>query len=270
MPVDDDVRLAAVKLVLPADAVATDLLAAWAHGIWQPAPGAPLPLQWAVERGRARPGPSLDSSRRLVLQASDVVTARGLRCTSPMRTAFQLMRRACVVEAVVVADAFARAGLLELPWFYAYVDGHRRWPGVDEVRRCLEHASSRAASPGESRLRMVAVLGGLPEPYVNLPYYRGDSLLAVLDLYLVGRRDAAVEYDGVYHEEALQRHADNRRENRIVLSNQVPVLRYDRFTVARHSARERALHEMAQAIGLEAPNTLRSIWFHDPKRPLRW
>jgi hypothetical protein len=51
-----------------------------------------------------------------------------------MRTAFDLMRRACLVEAVTIADAFAYAELLDLPWFFAYVDAHRRWPGVDHCR----------------------------------------------------------------------------------------------------------------------------------------
>jgi hypothetical protein len=267
--VDDNTRLAAMRLVLPEHAIATDLLAAWAHGVWRPAPGAPLPLQWAVERGRARPRESLDGSRRMVVPASDVVTAGGLVCTSPSRTCFQLMRRACLVEAVVVADAFAGASLVRLPEFYAYVDSHRRWPGVEEVRRRLEHATSASRSPGETRLRMVAVLGGLPEPYVNVPMYRGEELLGYPDLLLVGRRCTGVEYDGAYHETPLQRRNDLRRENRFLLGG-LPLLRYDRFTVSRHVLRQQALGEMARSIRVDPLGDLRPEWFSTPRRPYRW
>ncbi len=270
VPVDDEVRLAALRLALPEDAVATDLLAAWALGVWSPPPGQPLPLQWALARGRARPRQTADASRRLVVASTDVVTARGLQCTSPLRTAFQLMRRACPVEAVVVADAFAAAGAVELPWLWAYAEAHRRWPGVARVRSALQHATRHARSPGESRLRMIPVLGGLPEPYVNLPMYRDDTLLGVLDLYLVGRRRVGVEYDGSHHELVDQRHADHRRENRLAVHGQLPLLRYDRFTVARHPERQRALYEMAQAIGVEPLGDLRPAWFADPRLPFRW
>ncbi len=71
---------------------------------------------------------------------------QGVLATAPMRTAFELARRACLVEAVVVIDAFASAGLVELPWFWAYLNCHRRWPGVQRVREAAELASDRARS----------------------------------------------------------------------------------------------------------------------------
>lgn len=263
-------RVAAVRDALPADAVATGLLAAWAHGVWTPRPGAALPLQWALARGRARPRVSLDASRRLVLSPRDVVEVSGLLVTSPERTAFDLMRRAPLVEAVVVADAFAAAGAVELPWLWAYVDAHRRWPDVESTRRALRLASSGARSPGETRLRMVVVLGGLPEPYVNVPMYHGAELLAVPDLYIVGRRDAVAEYDGAYHEDDVQHRHDLRRENRLATIGRLPVLRYDRHTLARPALRQAALEQLAQAVGVRPPGTLRPHWFADPRRPFRW
>ncbi|KQX66766.1 hypothetical protein [Angustibacter sp. Root456] len=270
LTIDDDVRLAAARLALPEDAVASGRLAAWLHGAWSPSPGEPLPLEWARDKARARPLRTLDGSHRLVVEGSDVVVVRGLRCTSAMRTAFQLMRRAPLVEAVVVAEAFAWCGQLELPWLWAYVDAHRRWPGVEHTRRALDFVKNGVRSPGESRLRMVAVLGGLPEPLVNLPVERGRELLGVLDLYLIGRRPAGAEYDGAYHESAAQRTADNRRENRITVETGLPVLRYDRRSISRHAARERVLWEMARATGVEPRNSLDPRWFNDPRRPFRW
>jgi hypothetical protein len=189
-----------------------------------------------------------------------------------MRTTFDLMRRTCLVEAVAIADSFTYQGLVDPMGFAAYVDSHRRWPGVDHCRQALNLASADARSPGESRLRMIAVLGGLPEPFVNPPYYRDDDLIGYPDLLLVGPRErwAAVEYDGSYHLEPEQRSADLRRENRFVMLGTLPVLRYDAHTVSRHSERLRALHEMSRAIGVRPNLTLDPRWFFDPRRPLRW
>ncbi|GAB3590045.1 DUF559 domain-containing protein [Angustibacter peucedani] len=268
--VDDHVRVSALRLALPDHAVATGLLAAWALGAWRPAHGRPLPLDWAVLREEHRPRGPAARSHRLVIGAADVVERNGLLCTSPQRTLFDIMRRACLVEAVVAADAFAGRGLVDLPHVYGYVDGHRRWPGVELVRRRLEHATRHARSPGETRLRMVAVLGGLPEPYVNVPMYRGEELLAVPDLLLEGRRWAVAEYDGQHHEHEEQHVRDLRRENRLSVVAGVPVLRFDRHSLSRHALREKVLAELAAAIDVRPAGGLRPLWFADPRRPLRW
>lgn len=270
LPVTDDLRLAALRLVMPQDAVATHQLAAWLHGAWHPTPGALVPLQLATPRSRSVASLAPEGAHRLVTWPDDVVHVRGMACTSPMRTAFQLMRRAPLVEAVVVADAFAGAGLIDLPWMWAYVDAHRRWPGVEHARVALRLASARSRSPGETRLRMVPVLGGLPLPLVNPPVRHEGRLLAWLDLLLIGRRQVGVEYDGAYHEEARQHAADNRRENGLLVLSGLPVLRYDRFTVARVPERDRALVEMARATGTQPLQQLDPRWFSDPRRPFRW
>jgi len=267
----DDLRLRALRLVLPPDAVAIDLTAAWLHGVWQPAPGREVPLHVATPRDRCRPpGPNPLSHRRH-WWGPDVVVVRDVVATSPMRTAFELARRSCLVEAVVAVDAFAHAGLIDLPWFWAFVDAHRRWPGVRHVRAATELATDRARSAGESRLRMIPVLGGLPDPLVNAPVYRAGILIAILDLWLhAGERDVGIEYDGAYHEQSDQHRAENRRENALVGAGSFPLLRYDRFTVTRQAERLRALHQMGLAIGVEPASWLDPLWFADPRRPLRW
>jgi len=271
-PVTDELRLTAVGLAIPPDGVLSGLTAAWLHGAWRPPHGMPLPLHVSTPKPRARSHSAPDGSHRNIWWEGDIVEANGLRVTSPMRTAFDLMRQACLVEAVAIADSFAFQELLELPWFFAYVDAHRRWPGVDRCREALQRATSRARSPGESRLRMIAVLGGLPEPLVNPPYFRDGELLGYPDLLLRGphERWAGVEYDGAYHLDPGQRSADLRRENGFVMLGSLPILRYDRHTVARHSERLRALHEMSRAIGVLANPRLPRECFFDPRRPLRW
>lgn len=265
--VTDAVRLAALRLVVPKDSVLTDLTAAWLHGAWNPRPGSALPLHFALAKGRARPPGSTELSHRFTWWRDDVATVHDLQVSAPMRNALELARRACLVEAVALIDAFAYRGLIDLPWFWAYLDAHRRWPGVRGVRAAAELATAYARSPGESRLRMIPVLGGLPPPFVNVPVYRKGILVACLDLWLTAQeREVGLEYDGAYHEDAAQHRADNRREN-LLLGN---LLRYDRFTVARHVERTRALYEIARALGLEPPHDLQRGWFADPRRPLRW
>ncbi len=159
--------------------------------------------------------------------------------------------------------------MIDLPWFWAYVDAHRRWPGVRHVRAATELATDRARSAGESRLRMIPVLGGLPDPLVNAPVYRAGILIAILDLWLhAGERDVGIEYDGAYHEQSDQHRADNRRENALVGAGSFPLLRYDRFTVTRQAERLRALRQMGLAIGVEPASWLDPLWFGDPRRAL--
>jgi hypothetical protein len=178
----------------------------------------------------------------------DVWTMNGLLVTSPLRTCFDLMRERPLVEAVVVADAFLYAGAVHREHLAAYCGDRRRWPGVREARVAVSLASSAARSPGESRLRMVVVLGGLEEPFVNVPVV--DSYgqhIATPDLQVRGRCWAWVEYDGAYHETEGQHGADVRRENRLVLSaSGIPVLRYDRRHMRGHGP-ERVLGEIVAA-----------------------
>jgi hypothetical protein len=270
--IDDPLRVRALRLVMPDDVAAFGLTAAWLHGAWQPPPQHPLPLHLSVPTARCRPGRAPDGGHRSQWWDGDVVEVHGVRATAVMRTAFDLMRHACLVEAVSIADSFAYQELLDPLAFAVYVDGHRRWPGVNHCRQAIALSSPLARSAGESRLRMVAVLGGLPEPLVNPPYYRNDELIGYPDLLLMGPRDrwAGLEYDGAYHLDPAQRTADLRRENRFVMLGTLPILRYDRNTVARHSERLRALQEMGHAIGVRSHGQLPRGAFYDARRPVRW
>jgi hypothetical protein len=170
----DAVRARALQLVMPSDAIIAGRTAAWLQGVWRTRPGVPVPLEYARPRdvdGRGILGASL--SRRVIRLAddewSDVTEVAGVPVMSPMRTCFDLMRERALVEAVVVADAYARSGQLALPWLAAYVRSHDRWPGVRVARDACEFASALSRSTGESRLRMVVVLAGFPVPLVNPP-----------------------------------------------------------------------------------------------------
>lgn len=201
----------------------------------------------------------------------DVCEVHDLLVTSPLRTCFDLMRERQLVEAVVVADAFLYAGAVHREHLAAYCTDARRWPGVREARVAVSLASPAARSSGESRLRMVVVLGGLEEPLVNVPVIEGERQhVATPDLQVRGRSWAWLEYDGAYHETEGQHAADVRRENRLVLTaSGIPVLRYDR----RHmlgDGPERVLAEIVTATRTRnhVQLDLRDFW--RPRAPRQW
>jgi len=263
----ETVRARALVLVMPPDAVLAGRTAAWHHGVWRPAPGQVLPLEYARRRstsGGQRTG--VQQSRRVLdLEPDawcDVMDIAGLPVLSPMRTCFDLMRERALVEAVVVADAYAHSGLFSLPWLWAYVDAHRSWPGVRTARNAVDLASARSQSAGESRLRMIVVLAGFPPPLVNPPVYAGHptTLCGHPDLVIVvGHPVLGLEYDGAYHDDGDQRQADNRRENRLLTKARLPLLRYG----ARSVLHERRLivAEIAAMTGLRSLAELRDADF---------
>jgi hypothetical protein len=281
----DEVRAAALRLVLPAGAVVAGRTAAWLHGAWKPRPRLPIPLEYARPVAAAGTGITGTRYRRLELRPSfgvnawgvvdrcwgDVTEVHGVAVLSVLRTCFDLMRERALVEAVVVADAFARARLLTLPWLDAYIADRRGWPGVVQARRVPDLASDRSGSAGETRLRMIVVFGGLPEPFVNPPVWAGTPLM------LVGYPDllvwhvpvaAGLEYDGAYHDEAAQHDADNRRENRITVETGIPLLRYGAVDVLRQ--RSRILREVTMLCGWPRPYELDDGDFRRPPPQLQW
>ncbi|MGB4135176.1 MAG: hypothetical protein WA971_01345 [Microbacterium sp.] len=68
------------------------------------------------------------------------------------------------------------------------------------LSRALAEARTGAESPEETRLRLLLVRSGLPEPEVNLDVFDGGSFVGRLDLAFPRYR-VGVEYDGRVHAE---------------------------------------------------------------------
>jgi hypothetical protein len=280
---EPSVRVAAAALAAPSD-VLCGRTAAWLHGVWQPRPGTAVPLE--VTRPVRAHGTQVQGAtrRRLVLRGtpdlvrtpsglsaldSDVVLVAGVRATSPLRTAFDLIRERGLVEGVVVADAFTHAGLVDVDDLETYCADRGRWPHVRRARVAVSLAHGGAMSPGETRLRMVVVLAGFCEPLVNVPVVDAQGRhLGTPDLQVLGRRVARLEYDGGYHEDVEQRRHDLRRENRLVSSGGVPVLRYDRRHVL--AERGRIVHELSSATDERPGAELDDDDFRRPPPRLAW
>lgn len=284
LPLSSDVRLRALSLRIRPCQVVCGRTAAWLHGAWAPRTGQLVPLDVTSPVGSTPHGPSNVSQRRLTLKGSpdwgggttgmsvldhDVVELDGLSVLSPLRTCFDLMRERQLVEGVVVADAFAYSGKLDLLTLAVYASDRRRWPHVRQARVAINLASAYARSPGESRLRMIPVLAGLPEPFVNVPLVDASgNVIGIPDLTLIkGERRVGAEYDGAYHDEDEQPAADRRRGNRVTLGD-LPLLRYDARSVLRE--RELVLSELCAALGVRPLNDLDDRDFARPARPLTW
>ena len=283
--VTPEIRCEAVRLVMPSDVVAAGLLAAWLHGVWVPGKGRVVPLDVSRPVLAGGDGRAEVYQRRLTLRGSadwfggrcgysaldrDVVEWDGVRLTSPLRTCFDLMRERRLVEAVVVADAFLYAAAVNRTLLAAYVADRRRWPHVREARVAVDLSRKGSRSPGETRVRMVVVLAGFPEPWVNVPVMKehSDVVVATTDLLLPGPRPVGLEYDGAYHDDDDQWARDRRRSNRLTTSSGLPLLRYDRISVRKE--RRLMVGEIQEVTGLRPCGLLDDADFWRPKASRAW
>lgn len=139
----------------------------------------------------------------------------GLELTTPIRTTYDLARQPSLVESVVALDAlsgrfgFPPTGLTAFAERYPGARRRRQLPGV------IRLANPAAASPMESRLRLLLVLGGLPVPQVQYPVSdeRADAF-ALLDL-AYPEHMVAIEYEGREHLTERQVIRDARRTTRL-------------------------------------------------------
>lgn len=218
-------RLAAAALILPADAVVSGPTAAWLHGL-DIGRDADAPLEVTFPSGQVRQGRGLFVARQSSLTVDDVVQKRGVRVTSPERTAYDLARRLDLVEAVVALDAFWHRELVTPVMLLDYLAAHGGLRGVSQVPRVADLADPGADSPMETRLRMFVVLDlKLPRPETQLVVRDANGrIIAVLDLGW-RRLRLGLDYDGQVHAAPAVRARDLRRHNRL-LSQQWFDLRY--------------------------------------------
>ncbi len=132
------------------------------------------------------------------VDAEDLRLFKGVRITSPERLFVDLAGTLALVDVVVVGDWLVRHRFLTLRGLLSYCQSsssaHAR-----TARLAASYVRARVDSPMETRLRMLLVLAGLPEPLVNLEIrVRGGRALLRLDLSWPSIR-LAVEYDGQHH-----------------------------------------------------------------------
>lgn len=211
LPLDRSTWLAAARLVLPVDAVLCGLSALDAYGVDVRARDDVTVHAACSDRApRPRAGMRL---RQMSLTNEEVCRWGSWLVTTPIRTAFDCARWLPLVEAVVVLDALAHAGLIDLAELIRFA---RARPGVRWVRRvgqAVALADPRSESPMESRLRLLLVRAGLAGLRSQVSVFTSDGgFVGRLDLAFETAK-VAVEYDGAWHWK--QRRADDRRRDAI-------------------------------------------------------
>ncbi|PZF83798.1 type IV toxin-antitoxin system AbiEi family antitoxin [Jiangella anatolica] len=195
-PDDDELRIRAWMLALPADAALYGATAA----VWYGLPVAAPPLvQVIVPPGtvpRRRPG--LEPHEGLA--ADDVTVHRGVRVTTPERTWLDLSLTLGDADLVIAGDAMVRQGLTTPQRLVEAADVAWRRRRIVRARSLARLVRSRVDSPQETRLRLILTgHGGLPEPLIN-PDVADEhgGWIGRPDLAYVDAR-VAIQYEGDVH-----------------------------------------------------------------------
>ncbi|MFY1687954.1 DUF559 domain-containing protein [Plantactinospora sp. WMMB782] len=238
----------AVALALPPGAAIGGLSAAYLWGVDLLPRDAPVSvLVPGANRPRARPRVRYALAN---LPAGDVTRFAGLPVTTPLRTAFDLGRRAPRTEAVVAVDALLYRRLVKPAALADCLAVRPGWPRVPLLREVLGLAEPLSESPMETRLRLLIVDAGLPPPTAQYEVYDGRGrFVARVDLAYPGLR-IALEYEGDHHRERAHFRQDVSRYNELRAAGWV-VLRFTADDVLRHPTR--LLAQVTQAIRERSP-----------------
>ncbi len=254
-----ELRAACLALRLPRGAAVSRLTAAWLLGVDGRAPterGAPLDVECTVPVGVQpvrRPG-----VRAYVAPLDDDVDrVHGVPCTSPVRTAVDLLRWRQPHMGLAVADAMTRAGLVDVPTVVSAVERFGGRPGAAQARYLAANLEPLSESYGESWTRLRVADAGFPRPDAQVSVVVDGFELYRLDLAWRARR-VALEYDGEEHHStrAQQAHDRRRREDLEQRFGWTLLVATKAEVLGRSMALERALGEL---LSLE-PRISRRRW----------
>jgi hypothetical protein len=209
VPAHPLLRVEAALLLHPPEAFASHASAGRVHGM--PLPTLPDEHVSVFRKQDRRSRSGLVA--HLASPATTVVAVRGIRASAPCQTFVELAEQVGLVDLVVVGDWLVRTHRCTPEELRDHCATSRH-PGARRARRAAAYVRSGVDSPMETRLRMIVVLAGLPEPAVNVEVtdvdgrvlYRFD--LSYPDLKIV------VEYDGRQHRADLDQwdHDTDRRD----------------------------------------------------------
>lgn len=149
------------------------------------------------------------------LAQDEVEVIRGMRVTTPARTALDLACRYPVDAAVAAIDSLARATKMKMADVELLAHRHRGRRGIRKARAVLNLVDAGAESPRETWLRLLLIRAGYPRPTTQIPVYdEYGVLVAVLDM---GWEDikVAADYDGDHHRDPVRFNKDIRRHDEI-------------------------------------------------------
>jgi G:T-mismatch repair DNA endonuclease (very short patch repair protein) len=166
--------------------------------------GMPLPsrlerrpeLHVAVRRGAPAPRHRGVVGHRI--SDTRLATPRGFPCVTPELAWLQLAAMLTLDELVVAGDHLVRrkrpSSTIEL--LAQVVAGRAR--GAVLARRALRDIRPGTDSPQESRMRLILLRAGLPEPVIGFRVHHDGYFVGTPDLAYVAER-IAIEYEGEHH-----------------------------------------------------------------------
>jgi len=207
---DSDSRVRAALMVHPERAFASHWSAA--RVLKLPVPDNPFEHVTVRDKEDRRYRPWLKP--HVTIRKRGVIEVRGMLVTDPITTFLQMAGHLSLVDLVVLGDAIVRiyriapARLVEAAQQSTdyYAAAARR--GAAYVRKGVD-------SPMETRLRMLIVLAGLPEPVVNVVLVDEDGTWRRRFDLCYQKVKLVVEYNGRHHREPPQRSADEDRRKEL-------------------------------------------------------
>lgn len=191
---DDDTRTRAALLIHPDGAVASHFSAARLWGL--PVPDHAFEHVTVFDPGDRRYRPEVKS--HVTGRHRHVVVLRGMRVTHPYTTFIELAGWLSLVDLAILGDALVRRKGLSLQGLLrACAQSTDYYAGA--ARLAASYVREDVDSPMETRLRMLIVLAGLPEPQVNFKLYDDDGTWRRRFDLSYPRIKLIVEYDGRQH-----------------------------------------------------------------------
>jgi hypothetical protein len=214
VPDSFELRLEAVAHNLAPGQVVCDRTAAWLHGVdmFSLAEHTVLPLVESASLARTRASKAAAvRGRSRALLPRDITELRGVRVTTPLRTALDLACNLHRRDALAALDLFGRLHGIGAQELDTELPRFRRRRGVIQARGLTRLIDGRAESVRESWTRLALVDAGLPPPEVQVWVDRDGEPTYRLDLAYPAQR-VAVEYDGEpFHGSPDARERDRRR-----------------------------------------------------------
>lgn len=211
-------RVAAFLDVLPPETVVGGITAARLHGFWLPEQTPREKLEFVINRDPRRPHQLAHSrrdeisTRRRAITRDEVVVTNRFSLLSPARTWVDLCEHLSLADIVAAGDSALHQHLASLYELNAAVRSAFRRRGVLKARTALPLLNERSRSRGESHLRVILVVGGLPYPEVNVPINTDwGEWLAEPDL-VYRRARLVLEYNGSDHAGVRRMRKDITRE----------------------------------------------------------
>ncbi|MCG5432490.1 hypothetical protein LV457_09325 [Mycobacterium sp. MYCO198283] len=132
------------------------------------------------------------------LADDEVTRVAGLPVTTRARTAFDLGRHLPRDSAIGRLDALKRASAYDDRRVEELLRRYSGLRGTRQLRELLPLVDKDAASPPESRVRLLLIDAGLPAPQTQILVVHRSRLVAMLDMGWEALK-IAVEYDGDHH-----------------------------------------------------------------------